>query len=257
MPTAGGQGDSVETAELAVRGALDVRRHVARYRSVHGDLQASTVRKLRHTHLRLADTVPQAGEERTVVGLTQATTARFTSLVGDVIAPPLKARKYRKRQLVWHRPAAAVWPVVDVQRGRGRVGDHTDFTLNWGLFVPGFGGMAFGTQSASASVIGSPVMGRVGFFSDDPADIWWQIEGGVLGRSFPKGDGGDQAFEEELRALLDRMLDFLDLYPELDSLLELIDRVVSSPNSAPGGAKMVELLGQDVAALVRALNVSQ
>lgn len=192
-----------------------------------------------------------------MVGLTKATTARFSSLVEDVIAPPLRAREYRKRQLVWHRSTAAVWPVIDIQRGRGRVGDHTDFTLNWGLFVPGFGGMAFRTQSTSASVSGSPVMGRVGFFSNDPADIWWQVEGGVLGRSFPKKDGDDQTYEEELRALLDRMLDFLDHYPEVDSLLHLIEIVASSPHSAPGGATVVELLGQDVAALVRALNASQ
>ena len=192
-----------------------------------------------------------------MVGLTKATTARFSRLVDDVIAPPLRARSYRKRHLVWHRPVGAVWPVVDIQRVPGKVGDHTDFTLNWGLFVPGFGRKAFGTERTSASVSGSPVMGRVGFFSHDPTDIWWQIEGGVLGRWFPNEDGEDEAFQEEIRALLDRMLDFLARYPDVRSLLDLIEPVAFDPNSAPGGATLVELLGQDVAALVRTLNASR
>jgi len=179
-----------------------------------------------------------------MAGLSDATKDRFQRLVADIVVPPLKAAGYRKQGLVWHRRSGRVTPVVDIQRGWGSEHDHTEFTLNWGLYVPEFEVAAFGTRGASPKAYKAPVAGRVGAFSDREHEIWWQIEAGRLGRNWPSLKSlDDRDCEREIGDLLGRMLRFLDENGDFLSLVRLVDEAVLGPDRAPGGATLQVLPG--------------
>ena len=158
-----------------------------------------------------------------VAGLSEATKARLARLVAEVISPPLKNAGFRKTRMTWHRSGEEVWPVVDVQRSWGDDSDRTSFTLNWGLYVPGYPEAAGTTPLKTPKSHSAPVSGRVGGVVGTE-DTWWEIEQGYLSRSFPPGVERDEIqCETELALMLDGTIRFLDCAPLIADVVALVE----------------------------------
>ena len=161
---------------------------------------------------------------------------RWSRLIADLVASPLRLRGYRKRRFVWARQTGKVWPIVDVQRGHSDTRDFVSFTLNWGLFVSDFMASAFVEPPLNPKTYTSPVSGRIGAFSEDPRlrEAWWAIEDGMLRGRFPDRTGPELHFEHEIRHQVALMLDFLDAHASLEAVLDLADRVCAGDGDVPG-----------------------
>jgi len=179
------------------------------------------------------------------------TTAAFQEVVSAVYVPVLKDARYRKVRLVWHRPGAEVWPVVDIQRGRSD-GDFLSFTTNWGIHVPGYVPLRYAGQKETISCSTAPLAGRIGEFAPNGEDYWWSVGLGQLRRASPRADPED--IHGEIRYLLSEgILPFLHRFTTITSLIEYIEELGERPQERRPGAQWTKFQAPGALPVLRRL----
>ena len=189
------------------------------------------------------------GESEQIRPRLPETKEKFDEVVTTAFVSLLKPAGYRKKRLVWHRPGAEVWPVIDIQR-HGSSSDFLSLTSNWGVHVPGFVPLRYPGEQETVGCSMCALAGRIGEFAADGADTWWSVGLGRLQRHLPRP--GPEDSSGEIRGLLSEgVLPFLDRFTTITTLVDYIEQLRREPQVASPGSRWVRIQGAGAVPVLR------
>jgi hypothetical protein len=145
---------------------------------------------------------------------------RFKAILKQWITPTLSERGFAKqRGNVYERVNAGVNWYVDVQRGQWTTREMSDFTLNFGVYVPGYCAL-YGSfpEPSRITIPACIIQARIGDLAEDQRDRWWELH--------PEDDAAsvDRAVGEDVSSRLKRhVLPFLERFQAPQDVLRFLE----------------------------------
>lgn len=143
---------------------------------------------------------------------------RWRRILKDWVEPYLKSQGFTKRSYVYTKRLSEVWWLIDVQRSRWNTTQEYEFTMNLGVYVPGFYTILRGEDPERPTVADCVFNLRPNNLLGEQTDRWW-----VLRMDDEMPDLVDQAIGRELVGLLqDYGLPFLQRFQEKRAVLSYL-----------------------------------
>ncbi len=100
---------------------------------------------------------------------------RLTNILRQSADVLLKPLGFRKRGVIYRRQLPELWWLIGVQRSRWNTSSECEFTMNFGVYVPGMAA-AYNRPDPKWPVVADCVVhARVGSLNPKPTDLWWTI----------------------------------------------------------------------------------
>jgi Domain of unknown function (DUF4304) len=101
---------------------------------------------------------------------------RIASIAKESLTALLKPRGFRKRGSLYRYDLKELSWLIDVQKSRWNTQEAAEFTVNFGVFVPGviatYGNR---TEPDTPGIHHCCIYGRVGDLTPDHLDKWWKV----------------------------------------------------------------------------------
>ena len=145
---------------------------------------------------------------------------RFKAILKQWITPTLKERGFvKQRGSVYERLGAGVKWYVGVQRERWTTRKMSDFTLNCGVYVPGYWALyGNGSEPSRIEPASCCLQARVGMLEEDKSERWWELH--------PEDDTAsvDRAIGKDVLSRLKRhVLPFLERFQSPQDVLRFLE----------------------------------
>lgn len=101
---------------------------------------------------------------------------RLHDVLGNALKPFLKGEGFRKSGLIYCRDCADLSAIVALQKSRWSTRSGGEFTLNFGVYVPGIGELYAGrAETTKPRIEDCALYVRAGMLAPEHVDRWWEI----------------------------------------------------------------------------------
>jgi len=143
---------------------------------------------------------------------------RLRQILKSWIEPYLKTLGFKKRAFVYTKKLDEVWWLIDVQRSRWNTSQKCEFTVNLGVYVPGFYTVLRGEDPKHPTVPDCVFNCRINRVLGIKEDKWW-----TLYADAPYPDLSDGAIGQELaEAMVGHVIPFLQRFQTRREVLNLL-----------------------------------
>ena len=102
--------------------------------------------------------------------------SRFNNILKNWLSPLLKSHGFKKRREVYICEGQALTDLIAIQRSRWNDAQEVQFTLNYGIYVPGVVSTYLNqTEPAKAKIDDCCITARIGMLSELRKDQWWTL----------------------------------------------------------------------------------
>jgi len=142
---------------------------------------------------------------------------RLRQILKNWIEPQLKTLGFKKRAYTYTRTLDEVWWLIDIQRSRWNTSQRCEFTVNLGVYVPGFYAILRGEDPKRPTVPDCVFNCRINKAMGIREDKWW-----TLHADDPAPNLSDSAIGQELTdAIVNRAIPFLQRFQKRHEILHL------------------------------------